>query len=360
MQLYVYDDQRRLAGVVESFSYFSWRRRYADAGTFELTAAATIENLALLQIGYLIRKPDDSEAAFIESLAYTLEDGETVTVAGRFATSLLARRIIWHTENVRGDLAAAIGQLLDHNLLNPDISDPDQLPRKMTGISYSPVATGFSVNNQLSYRNLLEGVIKLCEMGEYGFRTNFDPHTGLVAFELYKGRETSATFAREYDNITRQQYIHNLTDSANVGRGGGEGEGKDRVFTTVGDMTVTGYNRREAFVDARDLQSEGEDGSVLTPAEYMAKLRERTLLRLDELRPVESFDAAVNPYGGLRYKQDYDLGDVVTILSRRWGVSMRTRITEVEEIYDVQGMTLDVTFGHGLLTLSQKLKEVLS
>jgi hypothetical protein len=38
-------------------------------------------------------------------------------------------------------------------------------------------------------------------------------------------------------------------------------------------------------------------------------------------------------------------------------VSLNARITEIEESYDRDGMSLSVTFGKPLLTLSQRLKQ---
>ena len=69
-----------------------------------------------------------------------------------------------------------------------------------------------------------------------------------------------------------------------------------------------------------------------------------------------SFDAEVNPHGNLRYKVDFDLGQVVTVLSKKWGVTLAARITEIEESYDASGQTLNIVFGKGVLSLLQKLK----
>jgi hypothetical protein len=44
------------------------------------------------------------------------------------------------------------------------------------------------------------------------------------------------------------------------------------------------------------------------------------------------------------------------VVSAQWGVTLTTRITEIEENYDQDGLTLQVVFGRGLLTLSQTLK----
>ena len=65
---------------------------------------------------------------------------------------------------------------------------------------------------------------------------------------------------------------------------------------------------------------------------------------------------AIRSYYDLKYKTDFNLGDMIKVVSKRWGVSMTVRITEIEESYDRSGMSLGVTFGKPLLTLAQKLK----
>ncbi len=71
----------------------------------------------------------------------------------------------------------------------------------------------------------------------------------------------------------------------------------------------------------------------------------------------QSFDASVNPHGNLTYGTDFDLGQTVKVVSKKWGVTLDTRITEIEESYDGTGQSLDITFGKGVLTLAQKLKQ---
>ncbi len=44
------------------------------------------------------------------------------------------------------------------------------------------------------------------------------------------------------------------------------------------------------------------------------------------------------------------------VLSKKWGVTLTTRITEIEESYDSDGQSLGITFGKGILSLFQKLQ----
>ena len=92
------------------------------------------------------------------------------------------------------------------------------------------------------------------------------------------------------------------------------------------------------------------------PGGYEAALLFRGNNKLAEQAMVRAFDVTVNQYGNLKYKVDFDLGNMIRAVSKRWGIAMTARITSVEESYDRDGMSLSVVFGKPLLTLSEKLK----
>jgi len=343
MQLYLFNAERELAGLVESFEYLRWTRRYSQSGDFELKAIASNENLALLKIGNILWKNDDDEAGIIEYLEMTLQEQEYITVSGRFATSLLARRIIWGTEILTGDLSAAVAQLLSNHLISP--SNPD---RAIGGIAYTPENMGVSVSTQVSFGNLMETVTSLCEAADVGIKTVFDPVGKLFTVRLYIGMASQAVFSKEYENIIEQVFTESLAAFANTALVGGEGEGAERIFAAAGGGA--GLDRYEIFVDAKDLRSADFPGG------YEAALLFRGDSKLAEQAMVRAFDVTVNQYGNLKYRTDFDLGNVIQAVSKRWGISITARITCVEESYDRDGMSLSVVFGKPLLTLSEKLK----
>ena len=343
MQLYVFDQARNLTGIVESFEYLRWTRRYSACGSFELKAIATPVNLALLQIGSYLWKSDDEEAGIIEHVELSQTDKEIITISGRFATSLLARRIIWGIETLNGTLSTCVQTLLDHHIL-----DPADGNRKIDFVSFTAPSLPMSVNTQISYRNLMDAVTGLCDAANVGIKTVFSPFERDFTFTLYEGAASQAVFSREYENLTEQTYIRSNVDYADTALIGGEGEGAERTFVSiVGDI---GEQRREVFVDAKDLRQE-DFGSG-----YADALIFRGQSRLSELAMVQSFDAAINPHGNLKYKEDFDLGQLVQVLSKKWDVALTARITEIEESYDRDGQSLNIVFGKGVLSLLQRLK----
>ena len=281
----------------------------------------------------------------IEHIEITQTDKEMITASGRFATALLDRRIIWGTEVLNGDIGSCVSQLITNHMINP--IDP---ARCIDYISYSTSSLGIPVHSQVSYKNLLDTITDLCDAADVGIRTTFDPISGNMEMSLYQGSPTQAVFSREFENLISQSYIHNVADARDTVLVAGEGEGDERMLVSI--IGASGEARREMYVDARDLRSDdfGDD--------YAAALAYRGQTKLADHAAIRSFDAEINARGNLIYKTDFDLGSIVTVQARPWGVSLQTRITEITESYDESGMSIDCVFGRGVLTLSQRLKGV--
>ncbi|KOA19544.1 MULTISPECIES: siphovirus ReqiPepy6 Gp37-like family protein [Clostridium] len=347
MELYIYNSNRELEGIVESFEYLRWTRRYSQCGSFEIKAIATQENADLLKEGNIIWKNDDEEAGIIEHLELSQTEQEFITASGRFVTSLLARRIVWQTEILSGDLSACVEQLINNNLINPS-----DTARKITDISFSSPNLSVPISTQVSYRNLMDVVTDLCGVSDVGIKTMFTPASGVFTVTLYMGTESQAVFSKGYENLIEQIYTISAADYANTALVGGEGEGADRTFVAI--TSGSGETRHEIFVDAKDLR-EDDFG-----ADYIDTLIFRGQSKLSEQAIRYSFDTSVNPHGNLTYKTDFDLGQTVKVISKEWGISMTTRITEVEETYDADGQSISVVFGKAELTIAQKIRSDMS
>ena len=80
--------------------------------------------------------------------------------------------------------------------------------------------------------------------------------------------------------------------------------------------------------------------------------------KLSEHGKIESLEARVLLNSSFVYCTDWDLGDIVTVRNKDWGVTMDSRITEVKEIYEATtGFALEVAFGNSVPTLSAKNKK---
>lgn len=142
----------------------------------------------------------------------------------------------------------------------------------------------------------------------------------------------------------------------------GQGEGTARKVAMIND-NLTGFDRRELYVDARDIADtkestvEGEEAIPIPDAEYQTILIERGNSKLAETQPICTFESGISVLSNLVYKEDFDLGDRVTIQNVRWGLVLNTRITVVEEVYENDTVDIRVNFGSNIPTLIDKIHQ---
>lgn len=314
-------------GAIENYTSMQWLRKYSKTGQFELHLPPS----DLLVPENVIR--NGNEAAIIESVNISLsEQGLTAEVRGRFLMSYLDRRIIWGLMAMTGTAENVMRSMVTNNLRG--------LPLTVAA------AAGYTgnIDYQCSYGNILTEIEDISEMTGLGVKVDFDR-----MFKVYKGLDRTASqsvnpraiFSRDFENVLTSEYFLDQTARKNVALVAGQGDGEERLLVTVGDET--GLERRELYVDARDIGS-GEDDAPITVAEQQAMLAVRGQTKLAELKTTESFTATVDPHGNLKYKVDYDLGDIVTITDM--GIRTDARITEIKEIYEGGGLKLDLTLGY--------------
>lgn len=119
----------------------------------------------------------------------------------------------------------------------------------------------------------------------------------------------------------------------------------------------SGLNRREIYIDARDLQSDSDPENPLTAEEYLAVLQARGLAKLAENQLVKSFSANVRLYNAsYQYGVDFFDGDTITVTDERLGVSVDAVVQGAEITWDERGESLVLTLGYGVPTTSDILK----
>ena len=363
MEVYVFDRNLILHGLLESYTSLIWRRRYSNHGNFELHCSLTPENLELLKKDNIIWKNDDKEAGYIQyrNLALNSNGDEVLVVQGKFLTGYLSRRIIWGTENLNMASELAIRQLINNNAINPFNTD-----RKINLMALDKIK-GYTqtTNMQTSYKNLLDEIEDIANISELGIKTLLDLQNKQLIFNIYEGLDrtsgngvnTPAIFSTTYDNVFEQEYTDSSLDYRNVALIAGEGEGAERKTTVVGEGAD--LDRYEVYFDARDIQSKEEDETIMPEAEYLQLLRDRGNDKLSEYKDVQTFDSKINLNSNLVYKEDFDLGDKVTCVNKKWGITIDTRITEIEEVYENTGKQVNVVFGNSMPTLIDKIRKVI-
>ena len=341
----VYNQALQRQGVIDVYRSLIWTRKYKEAGTVELHAALNSRNLELLQKGNILTMQESVESAFIEGIAVDDYSNE-ITATGRMLSSGLSRRGIKTVivfEN--GSYEDAMRQLVDAAAIS--VANP--LPLLQLG---EAKGLGEEVTFQVSYKDLYTYLAKLSACSNLGFRVRADYKSKIYYFEVYEGKNRSINqvgnkrviFSEVYKNLNKATFTTNNQTYKTHAIVCGEGEGTDRtiVEATI-DETATGWNRREVMIDARNISRTG-----LTDKQYIEMLVQHGTEKLAEYGIVECLEATTLPFVNFAYKKDYDLGDIVTVKKKSWGIEMDKRIMEVQEIYENGGFTIVPTFGDPL------------
>lgn len=341
MEIYVYDRSLYCKGIIENHTSLQWHRKYYECGTFELHAPVTDKNLKLLQPGNIITIGNKKEAAVIRG-DQTEEESTLVNEIvrnGYFLPIYFNDRLTGPLFNFSGTVEAAMRCMINRAEDIPLLQIADSIGDQ-TKIEF-----------QATYKNLLSHMGKLARYAEIGFRVIPDFKKKILIFETYKGvnrtqaqgKNPRVIFSDGYENLNHAK--HTYSDESYITKVivGGAGEGTDRIYVTVGGGA--GYDLREEFLDAKDINRDG-----LTDEQYLTALRNRGEEFLAEHGIYENFEAEAEADVNFTYGKDYDLGDIVTVQKKKWGKNQNLRITEICEVYEYGGMYVVPTFGDVLPT----------
>lgn len=355
-------------GEVNRFDSLIWPDKFNGYASFELWAPITDENSEYFKKGNILWCGGDN-AAVIEIVKSSIDDKGTKTfnVKGRTLEMYLTTRIIWGTYNASNKQASTVMyEIVNQNCVNP--SNTDRV------IPFLECADDEHFGGAITYQKtggeVYDALLNIASNADIGFNVLFKPREQKLVFEVVQGTDRTigqsvndpVEFSTDLEDILSSSYYSNNQDEKSVALVFGEGEGAERTRQIAGDNTSEGFERRELYVDARDLQSETLDDEgethALTPEQYADVLIQRGKEKLSECQITEAFEAQLRVFGDIQYEfgVDYEKGDKVTVRDNQLGVVVSARITEVEEDFDDE-YALVLTFGYSYPTLMQKVKQ---
>lgn len=353
MDLTVLNNSFEKQGIIDEITSLVWHRKYSTAGVFRLTVPASDNNLSLIQNQNIVHKPESDEAGVVDTFYIKEDDNgvETIEASGYFLTGLLSRRIIPQQTTFYDTYQNIMHTLVNSNAVTTSAK------RVITGLKMPTLATDTADKQRLQVtgKNLLTYLEALSGASEIGFKILYK--RSYMEFYTYQGLDKSAeqsenprvVFSEEYDNLTATEYTYSEASKVTSAYVAGEGEGLERTVVEVDDGS-TGWDRFETYVD--DRSSREED---MTDAEYLELL---TSKGWEVQSPAaENFSGSIIDSGTTVYKTDWDLGDIVTVFSKRWNKKLSVRITEVEEVNEDSGSKIVIYVGTTEPTIADILNE---
>ena len=297
-------------GQIEVWVSLYWDEPYNTLTESKLEVRPTAENLELLREGRWLKRSDSNVPMRICHRSNENEDSNLVCTLYP-ATWIFSKRV--STETVKNENAEAAMRRL--------VTAMEPWPKLELGalVGFDTLFTA-----QTSGGSLLEYFTTLGAACDLGFRIVLSGKNAdkKFLFEVYRPTaDPNNRFSSKWGNLTGASWAFGDNDYANVAIVQGAGEGASRATVTVGLTDATGADRRELYVDARDLQPDEENGETNTSAEYLQRLMARgTNKLLEQLRT-----------GSIEITLEADLapGDVAFCTIPELGYKATVRVADV-------------------------------
>lgn len=330
----------------------TWVEKYKDPGELKIVTNLEEGFKTRLPIGCFVSHIQTSEVMMIEDHVTTKDvNGEAVvTTTGRsLEAPVLENRIVgaegtFPKVGDEGDFlmedhstqTQIVGLIRAHTEASLLVDDNDEIPYLTTTTDIATVLT--SEPRKLESGTVHERVLELLDIDNLGIQTIRPSSTGTnVVFKVHQGIDRSSSVVLSIDSGDVEQYealesIRKLKNSVLVVG--------THVQVVVHQGSTSGYSRRWMTIDAKDIDEKYKEPltspEISTIASRLATRGRQALAKQNKLS-LSSANISQNGMS-IRYREDYNLGDIVTV--RADGIpGTKMRVTEHAEILDDNGFT---------------------
>ena len=191
--LEIRNENRIVIGIIDTAKSVIWHSVYYGVGDFEIYAQADPHNLALLEVDNYVTRQNNDEVGIIASveIQFSIQEGYMIIARGRFAKSLLERRLIFNLSGsvnkatiLSGNVESAIRQVVSDNAIDCSFDSRRNLPVLELGASAGLTATiidgeGDSAQKQVSYQNLLDYTDGVLQEYRYSSKVIYNDSNGI-------------------------------------------------------------------------------------------------------------------------------------------------------------------------------------
>lgn len=365
--------------LVDGWKSVEWVERYHDAGSFSIKARLDSGVREAIPVGYCVSHVDSKELMVVEShvVESSADEDPILTISGRSLISLLENRIPltrsfwpyppdvpWASSYMDRDdfpepvyagrsynaIQALIGNSLCDGWGNTD--PHEAIPGVTVGFENDGIGLDGLLDLEVHTwitsegKNAYDDLMKLLDMDNLGVRTNrlyMDlSDVQKVRFEIYPGYDRTSEVIFSYDNATVNS-SSSLDTTNNYYNAVYVKMTKERYMLRLDGVVQTfGMGRRALYVEAPEIDEQYEDlyATINWPeTEIKDAARAKALEVLGQHRKthLEELDVERNSNRYI-YREDYEVGDLVTVDLGYDGPSVR-RVESQVEIEDEEGFT---------------------
>ena len=313
---------------------------YNDIGKAIITLPIDDYNISAIENGGIIYDTVRDMSFVIRNHKYDTAR-VTVTVNAYTCNRMLNKRAITQ-KNTITNIESGVRTVIENNL------------RELPNVELGEL-NGFedATETMLYGGQVLDEIMPILETAKIGNRMRWDSDRRVHVFELYKGRDLTdgihaVVFSEEYKTAKDLVIANDDSVFKNVIYVPGtlKDDAETEIVVEVG--TATGDDRFEKWLD-RSFRQDKEE----TEAQFRERMNQIGLEEIAKLVSRHTFSVSIDTK---EYGTTYKLGDVVSCVSQRFGVELKSRITSVKYTLDISGEKINLILGEPILTALGEVK----
>lgn len=377
MILEVFDKQRNRVAMIKQYSSAEYTVKFNGVGTFTISVNVNDDSIKYLVIDNYILL-DAGIMGIIKRRSKINALSTSMTINGYMISHILSYRTFIKTQVFSGTVEEIIEQMMNNNFINPQ-----DIKRKIDFIKFEKYnLSGESKKVQNTGGTVEEAIESVLLVEDKGF--SFEPEiakynedtgnlTNVSNFILkilepvdrsFNNKENNnpIVFSVDLNNLEELSFEEDGSDYKNLGIVAGAGEGEERIILEVGALDLSGIDRQEVYIDARDLSKTKYENNIeviIPDNEYQEMLNSRGNERLKDYELFLDLDGKIVTQGQTvnNYGKDYFLGDYVTVIDNELGYMVNAQITEFKKTISNGTEKNDLTFGYQRESLRKILKK---
>ncbi len=365
-ELRVIDKAVNLLGIIDTYPSGQFERAAWEVGKMELHVGLFDQGADALRAGNIVMI-DERRAWEITGIRQS-EDRQSMSVVvyGQELKGILGRRLVvpgvkddqhhfgWDRVPGPSDPDAPIETIIKHYVNTHAINTADP-KRALPGLVLAPdLGRGMLTRWSDRFKPLTETLKGIGEFSGMGYEVRVDLANKQFVFDVIPevdqvlGTGHPVVLSVGYENLDSLTYLLDTSPDVSVAYAGGAGEDEDRLIQAVGrtpeDEALTGYDRRESWLDCGSID---EVDDLIYEAQY----------KLAQMARVESVTCEALPNDSFAYLTDWDLGSVVTVMSDALGIMQAQKVTAVKEVYERGRVQVFPTLGKRNKTILDEIRK---
>jgi hypothetical protein len=330
--IHIFNSDLERIGILTTFISLEWGEYYNDTGIIRLTLNNTPENVTLFMVGNIIYQQSKQTAMRISHVAFDTAK-QTITVNGFTTLDYLSQRAVIEPVEI-SNAEQGMYQIVHDNLRGLPI---ELAKLKEYDAEFETEVVG-EVLNELK---------RIAAEANLGYKMLFDHRAAKHTFEVYIGTDRTwgqhdtppVVFSEELKNLYNLRVVTDDSLFYNVVYVVAEDRNDNRRIVTVGDIDGNGVERHELYLKANFAPERGE--SINSPA-YIERMETFGQDELNKRLNIQTFIAEVDPK---EWQVKYNLGDLVTCKSKRYGLRFDARIMHFKEVTENNRTRVTLTLG---------------